>query len=117
MKPGLFAILFTAACGGSVTGPADEPDAATDAYAHHDAIAETTPHDAAPDVVDASREADADGRICCQTGQNLLACDPSAPWSCPVSPTHITLCTSPDCAIGSSCEGFNGTGVVVVCGM
>lgn len=70
--------------------------------------------------LDVGTDADAGdgGALCCTTGQNILACDPSDPFTCDVTATHPTDagCDDPRCMPGMMCQGFNGQGVVVRCG-
>ncbi len=87
----------------------------------------------APDVAgDASSEASTDpppADTCCQITKNvstdpalqdcLYGCYPDAAsstevaWLCNVA--HPTTCDDPSCVVGSTCQGFNGTGTVVAC--
>jgi hypothetical protein len=70
------------------------------------------------------------GDICCQVTDDLSSdprwqngrygCHPDAavslqnvPWLC--NPAHPTNCDDPACIVGSTCQGFNGTGVVLPC--
>lgn len=56
--------------------------------------------------------------LCCQTDQNLLACDPDEPWQCDLRPTHPTLYCNAGvslCFVGASCQGLQGVGTVVAC--
>ncbi len=71
-----------------------------------------------------------DGAICCQVTVDFTddprwqngryGCTPDAavslqnvPWVCNLS--HPTTCGDPACVVGSTCQGFNGTGVVLPC--
>ncbi len=118
-----YLLLFTfAACGGNVeaTEPQQAHDASPDARdAGVDHELEAAPEAEASS--DAARDAarDAGGLLCCATGQNLLVCDPSSPWTCVAPPTHPPPpCTdTAQCGLGAQCNGFNGVGTVVACGM
>lgn len=114
VKTTLFALALALTACGSSSGPPSSEDDAGHLEDARDEGREDAPGDAPP--ADASPEASDGGTaICCETGQNLLACDPSMPWGCAFNPTSVGVCTSPACVPGTPCQGFNGTGTVVRC--
>jgi len=104
------ACLAAAGCAGSAPGGfATTGDAAVDAGAA------SSPYE---------------GPICCQVTHDFtddlrwhdhrFGCEPDAgvsasnvPWVCNLA--HPTPCDDPACVVGSTCQGFNGTGVVLPC--
>jgi hypothetical protein len=90
--------------------------------------ASTVTDAAGDDAVDAAPPYD--GAVCCQVTVNFTAdpywqncrygCFPDAavspatvPWVCNLD--KPTSCGDPTCVVGSTCQGFNGTGVVLPC--
>ena len=106
------ALLFLSACtsAGLVSYPPSPEDAPKDAAVEEAALY--------------------DGPLCCQVQTDWVdsaywnncrwACYPDAsvavnlPWVCNLD--NPTTCLDPACAVGSTCQGFNGIGVVLPCG-
>jgi hypothetical protein len=107
----------TASVQDSASDPGEGPDEAS-----VDASADV------PQCGDAS--AAYDGPLCCQVLRDITddpywqncrfgcfpdAADPQAtiPWLCDL--THPTTCDDPHCVLGSTCQAFNGYGLVLAC--
>lgn len=75
-----------------------------------------SPADPTSSADEADAAPDAPAGLCCATADaGLIACDPGASFTCKRERDPEPQCSDGQCALGDSCEGPTGSGIVTPC--